>query len=763
MSVTTLNKSEKKKNVKICKGYGKKEGICKNNTVASEKNPYCRNCAGNSFEHQVARLFSIQGYQVTHNIKVTSTQHDFFAQLQYGIAKVGILVECKWKFDENDTVDGQDVRKLLGSWEVFNKSRDYGRAEKAFLVTNAKFAPEAIEVAKMLDVELYTEYQIIKNILNFEPYLKQLVHEYERSHIKNHYIDIRTADDYSLSSEVNDFLNDMDNEAIVVLGDYGTGKTSFCNKYCADLAKKVLNGEDAPLPILIQLKDYTKAFDMEQLITNFLVNKCKIPNGNFNTFLQLLEFGYLVLIFDGFDEIARRVDYSTKYRVFTEICRFASETSKVVVTCRPNFFNHKDEYQSIFKSSPLHFEPNVKTVDFSEIRIGELNQEQIENYIYSYSDKLTAQGFEVSDFIKTIEEIHDLSDLVKRPVLLNVIVETVPKLLLEQPKTKINAASLYEKYTNFWVRREDQKGKTLIKSEQKMLFSQELAWKMYNNNLTKIHYKDLPHEIKNYFNISSTDDLDHFSHDIKTCSFLNNDDEGEYKFIHKSFMEYFAAFYIIEKLNKVKNYDIKALNYLLGNNLISMEVGFFIKDLIQVEKIPKKNISDLYENVDVVKLTNNTLNNLVSILSKTGVNISEKLSKLEDIRGTDLSYSYLENITFKNRSLLGVHFHGATLNNVKFINCELTDNIFKNASLTNVTFNRCNLEASDFSKANIKNCSFLQSILANSKIFETHIENTNFDSSELTEIQGNKFTIFKNCKNLETTIGLPYTLEQNIL
>lgn len=103
LTTTKLKRTGKKKKIAVCKGYGIKEGNCTNQTVDPDKNPYCRNCAGYSFENQIARLFNIQGYKITNNIKITSTQHDFFAELQYGIAKLGILIECKWKFDEDNS------------------------------------------------------------------------------------------------------------------------------------------------------------------------------------------------------------------------------------------------------------------------------------------------------------------------------------------------------------------------------------------------------------------------------------------------------------------------------------------------------------------------------------------------------------------------------------------------------------------------------------------------------------------------------------
>ncbi|HWO98314.1 MAG TPA: pentapeptide repeat-containing protein [Bacillus sp. (in: firmicutes)] len=742
-----------------CGGFGDKVGLCKNEVFDAMRSPYCKNCAGKSFENQVSRIFEIQGYKVTNNISLSGTQNDILAQIKIGVTSISILIECKFKFDETVKVDSEDVRKFHGSKEIFHRESKYGVIDKAYIVTNAQFAPQAYETAHILSVNLFTEQELVKNLMDFTPYLRYTIKMYENSHLFHHYIELNSVNDVTMLEEIEEFLR-YDDPALVILGDYGTGKTSFCTNLCYRLANDYLSGKDVPIPILIQLRDYERAVSLQDLITSFLVNKWKIPNGNFETFIEILEMGYIVLIFDGFDEIARRVDYATKYKVFAEISKFADYNSKIIVTCRKNFFNHREEFEKIFKATPLHYEPNLSTVDFVEVEIEKLNEDQIYDYIYSYEKVLKSKGYEVEDFIQVMNSIHDLSDLAKRPVLLNVIIETIPQLVIEEG-TKVNAALLYEKYTGFWLEREDFKGKTLIRSEQKMLFSKQLAWKMFNKNTQSIMYNQIPKEVKEYFNITDFDDVDHFSHDIKSCSFLHNDDNKGYKFIHKSFMEYFTAQYILSELDYLKisdkKFEMKIIK-ILGETLITNEVGFFIKDLIEVRRFNKETIISKLKTINLNRIEIICKKNIISLYSKLGENITNIVDNLEDLSGVDLSGAIIKNGVIKKGNLLGVSFQNASLKNIKFQNCILTDAVFRNSKLIDVQFIQCDIEGSDYSNSEIIQCTFMESTLAYAKFHSTTISQTDFDQAELTEADIDENSEFIGCYNLDSVIGLPYIL-----
>jgi hypothetical protein len=287
-----------------CVGYGNKTGKCSNAAVRGSERQYCKNCAGKHFEVEVAHLFEIQGYQIRPNLRLSGTQNDFLAKITYGIVTIQILVECKWKGSRIDSINSGDIRKLEGSWKLINGDNTYGSVEKAFLVTNGSFSPEAIETATKLKIQTFTYTDLINHLINFEPYLRELIEDYHRSNLEGHFIDIQSKNGESLMVEIEEQLDNWDEAAIVVLGEYGCGKTSLCIRLANDMALKALNTPSDRVPILIRLRDYTKAVDMDQLITNLLINKWNIPNGNMSTFIELAKLGKIVLIFDGFDEIA---------------------------------------------------------------------------------------------------------------------------------------------------------------------------------------------------------------------------------------------------------------------------------------------------------------------------------------------------------------------------------------------------------------------------------------------------------------------------
>ena len=149
-------------------------------------------------------------------------------------------------------------------------------------------------------------------------------------------------------------------KALLILGDYGSGKTSFCYIYTLELLDNFLQGKSGFLPILIKLRGYNKAVGVTQLLTDYFVNDLGINNFNILSLKLLLKNINVVLIFDGFDEIAKKVDFDIKYDVLKEICSLAEKETKIIVTCRPNYFQNTSEFEQIFRNSYFPYEPGDK-------------------------------------------------------------------------------------------------------------------------------------------------------------------------------------------------------------------------------------------------------------------------------------------------------------------------------------------------------------------------------------------------------------------
>lgn len=410
----------------------------------------------------------------------------------------------------------------------------------------------------------------------------------------------------------------------------------------------------------------------------------------------------------------------------------------------------------------MQFEPNASNnAKFEETYIAELNPKQIEQYIESFEEELAKKDLKPSDLQYLIGNTHDLMDLSKRPFLLNIIVQTLPQLVKEfnsegKGELKINAASLYKRYTEIWLDRENSKGKTLIRKEDKLHFCIHIAYKLFNNDLLYLHYSEFPKEIKEYFkDLSKMDEIDYFSHDIQSCSFMNSDGMGNFKFIHKSFMEYFVACYVADGLRKIVREKVD-IGEVLSVRGISSEIAMFINDILEENNnLHKQVVTVLEENInyrnEAVK------QNIVTILSKMKYNMKGIIENDKSYVGGDFSHSVIENAVIKNVDFSNATFYGAVIRNVVFDNCVFVDAYFQKATLENVDFSRQSLEYADFSYCYVEKCNFSNSLLAQANISQATVSKSDFNDCDMSGIES-VGTKYMHNYNLENAIGIPYDM-----
>jgi len=713
----------------ICIGYGSKEDKCTNYAI-SEREGLCEECYTAQFLDVVKSIYQAQNYTIY------QCNNFFVAALKYGISTYYDAIFTIVKFGE-----------LISLEEIYSiiehvKESIYNISE-TIIVTNAKLNESSLACAEKNKIIIKTKEELLRSLFDFESYRRDLLKYVKSEQLSTHYIEIygtnrlrenerisvfdecpnveqgdssiNTTGKVLMKEYVHDFL-ESGYKALLILGDYGSGKTSFCYIYTLELLDKFIQGKSRFLPILIKLRGYNKAISVAQLLTDYFVNDLGINNFNILSLKLLLKNINVVLIFDGFDEIAKKVDFDIKYDVLKEICSLAEKETKIIVTCRPNYFQNASEFKQIFQSSHFPYEPNDKPLpEFIENSIAELDLPQIKRYIESYQNELKKYNITTSKVLQTIADTHDLTDLAKRPFLLYMILNTLPKLLKEEKTKKnfkINAYRLYVIYTDNWIKREDRKNKTLIKKEDKELFCKELAFELYVSNNISLSYKDFPMVIKKHFKyVERIEDVDYFTHDIQSCSFLTSDRSGDFKFIHKSFMEFFVADRVITKLNEsLKRYQkseeyIQQINSFLGITYLSMEICLFVNDMIKFFNYNIiNNMSIYFDNINNVAKSN-----LLSILAKTGINMAEFLANhkiLGDISHVDFSNTIFKEKILQNISFENVQFYSVKFISVIFVNCNFNRTIFEHSFLDNVKFYNCQFNSSEWRETNISNCFF---------------------------------------------------------
>lgn len=749
----TKNINEKNTDeLKQCQGFGIWRNKCRN--FITRDGELCKECKKLEYYNRIENLYRIQNYFIT------KQDGCFCAEQKSGIIKSSALVFPLYAEKLENSSD--DLYELIAKINEVNNIENY---QWIHIVSNGEFDNKSRKLFSVYGakVKIMSEQDIIDGIMDFSTYLQNTIDEYKLSALCNHYIDVYDENSEELLSySIDDFLNVYDENAFLILGDYGCGKTSFLLHLAYRLSEDFLSGEGDYIPLFIPLKDYAKSINLDNLFLNLFINKCRMSNISIDAFKMLLNYKKFVILFDGFDEVAKRVNYDVKFEIFNEICKYCIGNTKIIVTCRPNYFQEKREYKNLIESAHLQFEPNTyNNAKFDETYIAELSAEQIEQYIETFKEELAEKRLNPSDLKQLIGNTHDLMDLSKRPFLLNIIVQTLPQLVEElqsqkKEAVKINAAFLYKRYTEIWLDRENSKGKTLIRKEDKLHFCIHLAYKLFEYDEPYLHFSEFPNEIKEYFkDLCKIDEIDYFSHDIQSCSFMNSDGEGNFKFIHKSFMEYFVACYISEGLKKLVRKNV-SIGKVLAVRGITSEVALFINDILEEDiGLHKQVVTALKKNINYQN--ENIRQNIVTILSKMKYNMKEIIENNKSYVEEDFSHSVIESAVIENVDFSKATFYGAVIKDVVFVNCDLCDTYFQKATLVNVDFSGQNLEYADFSYCNLEKCDFSNSLLAQAQISQATISNSNFNNCDMSGIES-EGAKYMNNYNIESAIGVPYDM-----
>ncbi|MBU7025304.1 MAG: restriction endonuclease [Theionarchaea archaeon] len=308
---------------------------------------------GKEFEDQVAELYRLMGYEVKQNVGILGHQIDIFLTYAMpGGLETEIAVECKY-------VEEGNLRKndVMTSILALKDLKTNNKAQQLVIVTTHGFAKDIWDTAEANEIQLLTFRELQHQIVKLDQYLNRLIRDFETDELSKYYIDLIAQDDEKMPKEffdpidkyVNEWINDDTKNHLSILGEYGTGKTTFCRKFTHDL---VVQYNEYPLnnriPILINLRDYSKVVSVRQLITDLLINEYGLRGIDFPLFKKMNEEGLFLLIFDGFDEMAQKVIFDVAYSNFSKIAELANpKRSKVILTCRTEFFRTHEQEKEI--------------------------------------------------------------------------------------------------------------------------------------------------------------------------------------------------------------------------------------------------------------------------------------------------------------------------------------------------------------------------------------------------------------------------------
>ena len=303
------------------------------------------------FENRVTSVFRLKGYEPITDMRLAGRQNDVL--LQSSAEPVGsVIVECKYHDPKADQKVG--VIQVEDFVARVLRLRNNGDVSAGYLITNTDFTAAAkgclMNRIEEKFVFLRTFDSLMRQLIDFRPYLRRFVSQYEHDDMYLRYEPLNILrsggkEPKSFENVSLDFINSDQYSTAILLGDYGTGKTTSCTRLFYEMATCALqDGYTGRIPCFIPLKYFNYTGTAPALIVKFLCEDVGVRNISYDAFNAMNELGLFVLILDGFDEMARRVTQQVREESFRAIGELCHKNAKVLISGRAGYFPAQKQF-----------------------------------------------------------------------------------------------------------------------------------------------------------------------------------------------------------------------------------------------------------------------------------------------------------------------------------------------------------------------------------------------------------------------------------
>jgi predicted NACHT family NTPase len=473
-----------------------------------------------------------------------------------------VNIQHKWR----DCYDRVLIRGIAGEAGIsdlsfLRQSVERQRTDFGWLVADRRISRAAREEIKKKEnrhLECFTFDELLDQDADFSGYLDWLEQEVKRRKIDTKYVPLAcikeeidpiakrqiavshyNEQDGWIDGYIDRWLHDPAKEHISILGEFGTGKTWFVLHYAwvslqryRDAKKRGI--ERPRLPLVIPLRDYTKVITIEALFSEFFFRQYKVNLPYYDAFIRLNRMGKLLLIFDGFDEMALKVDRMTMINNFWELAKVVVPGAKVILTCRTEHFPEAKEGRALLNAELQVSTANLtgETPQFEVLELQKFNDDQIRQVLLMETESAT---------VEIVMNNPELLDLARRPVMTELILEALPDIELGKP---VDISRIYMYAVRRKMERDIHAKRTFTSLADKLYFLCELSWEMLSTNQMSLNYRVFPARIRHLFGliVQEEKDLDHWYYDMMGQTILTRNSDGDYTPAHRSFLEFFVAY-----------------------------------------------------------------------------------------------------------------------------------------------------------------------------------------------------------------------------
>jgi WD40 repeat protein/3',5'-cyclic AMP phosphodiesterase CpdA len=472
---------------------------------------------------------------------------------------------------------------------------------------------------------------------------------------------------------------------IVVLGDFGRGKTSFLRQLT-----RILPGElPHVIPVLVELRGLEKGPSLDDLLTQHLVRQ-DVEDVSAAKLRYMIDSGRVALLFDGFDELELRVGYDTAADYLQSLLNSVTGQAKLVLTSRTQHFRSPEQVRNALGR-------RIENRAGSRVVILE---DFAPDQIYAFLTKLYGgDEARARQRLDLIASIANLLELTRNPRILAFVAQLDDERLrgVRGAGGQISPARLYTEIIEYWLSSEEERqshprGLPWLTKDERFAVCTDLALRLWKLRGATVSLHDLSTAVGAKLARLAERGFsgEQAAHSIASGSLLVRTEDDAFAFIHQSVMEWLVA---AEAARDLK--ENGSAGVLRQGQLSRLMAAFFV-DLAGEAAATAWARAIMADPGAPESAKQNVLALLASRVAPEGALSSQRQVSASaepmrqdlagvDLRGQDLSGLDLRGANLRDANLSGMRLDGTDLSGADLTDADLTGVVMTRGSLAGAT------------------------------------------------------------------------------
>jgi WD40 repeat protein/3',5'-cyclic AMP phosphodiesterase CpdA len=479
-----------------------------------------------------------------------------------------------------------------------------------------------------------------------------------------------------------------DGRFLLILGDFGRGKTFALR----ELARRLPTELPHLVPILIELRALDKSPTVDGLVAAHLANHGE-EQINLKAFNYMLRQGRIVLLFDGFDELAARVTYDRAADHLRTLLEAAQDKAKIVVSSRTQHFRTEAQVLTAL-AERVGLLPQRRLLS-----IEDFEPAQVRSYLLNrYGEQSIAD--KKLEFIRATQDLLGLS---QNPRMLSFIadLDDVRLAAVANAKQAVSAAGLYEEILGAWLNYELQRlqdiggGPLALTMDELWNAVTTLASRLWESNEPYLKSDELA-EVADALELLADRGLSlpQAVHAVGSGSLLVRTEGGLFGFIHTSVAEWLVARDVARQFGAGGSAPA-----VLSRRMLPQLTVEFLCDLADARTIQewlRPVLADATAG-DIDRA--NALRISARLRMTAWTDLRNAVLKGEDLSYRDLQDADLTGADLTEATLAGADLTRASLRNARLVGTRLDRAKLTNADLRGADLSRARLAGTDLRDA----------------------------------------------------------------